>query len=163
MAFGSSTTLCHDEGSDRGRGTVSRPLSDSESSYDDDTSLVSLPCSSSETGVGSLTLTALCSAEGGDCDGEVVSRSLSDSEFEDTSRVWFPYSRSDTGVVCLGLTTLCGDDGGDRKANNACNCALACVSSLYSNSKSDSYTISTLRACARCRDDSERLRGDPGS
>lgn len=130
------TALCNDEGSDRDRETVSRPLSDSKSSSDDDTSLASFPYLRSETGVGLLGLTAICSDERGDCDDEVGSRLLSDSEFssdddddddddDDASRGWFPYSRSETDFVFLRLTTLCGDDGGDRKANSACNCALA--------------------------------------
>lgn len=130
MAFVRLNALCNDEGSDRDRETGSRPLSDSKSLSDDDTSLASFPYLRSETGVGCLGLTAICHDERGDCDDEVGSRLLSDSEFsssddDDASRVWFPYSRSETDVVFSRLTALCGDDGGDRKANSACNCALA--------------------------------------
>lgn len=79
--------------------------------------------------MGLLGLTTIWSGEEDGYDGEVGQRLLSDSESssndDDTSRVWFPYSRSETGTVLLRLRTLCGDDGGDRKANSACNCALA--------------------------------------
>lgn len=43
MEFARPTALCNDEGSDRDGETSSRPFPDSESSSDDDTSVVSFP------------------------------------------------------------------------------------------------------------------------